>query len=77
MEILYTNQLKCDINLCKEKLEENYRKLWVKEIKKKPKLRTYSDIKNSFNTEYYIKLNIDRSLRSFLAQLRSGTYHFI
>ena len=38
----------------------------------KPKLRTYVQIKESYNVENYIILNMSRQERSILAQLRCG-----
>ena len=36
----------------------------------KPKLRTYTKFKESLNTEKYVKCNLSRKERSFLAQIR-------
>lgn len=70
---LYTDKLVCDLEICKKLLMENYSKSWKDLVLQKPKLRTYCQIKENFGTEKYVKLNLSRSQRSFLAQLRSGT----
>ena len=38
----------------------------------KPKLRTYAKIKHDFSTVKYLYINLTRSKRSLIAQLRSG-----
>ena len=70
---VYENKTTCDIKICENKLQENYVKLWEKQILKKPKLRSYIKWKIGFKTEYYVKLNLPRNQRSILAQFRSGT----
>ena len=49
-----------------------YPNIWRENVNNKPKLRTYEKIKNDFKTEKYILLNLTRSERSYLAQLRFG-----
>ena len=46
---------------------------WSETIILKPKLRTYILFKHAFIVEKYVQLNLSRSERSLLAQLRSGT----
>jgi hypothetical protein len=48
--------------------EENWRQI----LQLKPKLRNYKLFKNSFEAERYIILDVARSRRSYLAQLRMG-----
>ncbi len=61
MEHVYIENQLCDLELCKKKLHEQYiRKLCIN-VKKKPKLRTYVEIKDAFETELYVNLNLDRS----------------
>ena len=45
---------------------------WKNCIENKPKLRTYKNIKCSFGTEEYVKMNLTRPQRSILAQIRLG-----
>ena len=72
MHTVYTDKIECDISACKEKLLENYSKQWKREVTAKPKLRTYAKIKEKFETEKYVKLNLTRPQRSMLAQFRLG-----
>ena len=73
MEDNFWYKMPCDIRVCREKLMEIYMQKWKNLVTKKPKLRTYIEIKKSFYVENYITLNLDRSHRSILAQLRCGT----
>ena len=45
---------------------------WKEDIQDKPKLCTYVKLKDSFDVEYYVALNLTRQQRSILAQLRCG-----
>ena len=55
------------------KLLNNYTEnVWKPELLSKPKLRTYIVFKENYETELYLKLNIDRFSRSIVAQLRCG-----
>ncbi len=72
MQHLFLDKQMCDLTLCKTKLYECYVKEWNTNIKKKPKLRTYVEIKQDFVAEKYVKINLDRNQRSLLAQLRTG-----
>ena len=47
-------------------------KRWQSELDKQQKLRTYKLFKESFQTEVYVQINMPKSTRSFIAQLRSG-----
>jgi hypothetical protein len=70
---LYNEKSSCDLSICKEKLIDNYKKQWVKDVEKKPKLLSYVQFKKSYETELFVKLNLERNQRSMLAQLRCGT----
>ena len=48
---------------------------WKEKLNSKPKLRTYKQFKSKKQIENYIKLNLSNKERSFLAQLRMGTFH--
>ena len=69
---IYDDQLECDLTLCKALLYERYTGVWLNNVNRKPKLRTYKEIKNSFEADVYVKLNLEKSQRSLLAQLRLG-----
>ena len=45
---------------------------WNQRTWYKPKLRTYTLIKNNYGPEPYITQNVTKSQRSFCAQLHSG-----
>ena len=47
-------------------------KIWKKDLSVQPKLRFYREFKLDYKTETYVKSNLSRSSRSFIAQLRSG-----
>lgn len=68
---LYENKLPCDLKKIAELLLQNYSKLWKQQIAQKPKLRTYCLLKEEFGTEKYVRLNLSRSQRSLLTQLRT------
>ena len=56
----------------KQKRFDFYAGSWPDTIKQTPKLRTYVTFKTEFNTEEYIKMNLQRNERSILAQFRCG-----
>ena len=62
----------CSIDDITEILKSDFEQQWSEKIKDKVKLRTYNDIKIKFGQEDYLKLNLERSERSFMAQLRLG-----
>ena len=37
-----------------------------------PKLRTYVQIKDEYKCENYVSMNLSRSIRSYIAQIRCG-----
>jgi len=73
MDHLCDTKMPCNLKICEQTMKKEYAKTWLNLIKRKPKLRTYCSIKLEFKTEAYVKLNLTRSQRSYLAQLRSGT----
>jgi hypothetical protein len=54
-------------------LSSNAVDAWKQTVLTQPKLRTYKLYKQSYETESYVQMNLSRSSRSLLAQLRSGT----
>ena len=50
----------------------NFARQWKTNVRKKPKLRTYDKIKENYEVENYVVLNLERHQRSVLAQLRAG-----
>jgi hypothetical protein len=72
MDDHFTDRKFCNIKSLSEKLKENYRVDWALKITEKPKLRLYKTFKQEFKTEKYVLSNINRSDRSFFAQLRFG-----
>ena len=62
----------CDIGMTVDKLRQNAEEMWTKNIKSKTKLRTYTIVKSTLNTETYLKLNLVKCERSTLAQFRLG-----
>ncbi len=63
----------CNIKDCESQLRSKYEIEWERQIKNKSKLRSYVLWKEAFGPEPYVKLNLSRSQRSILAQIRSGT----
>ena len=45
---------------------------WNTDISNQPKLRTYIQIKDEYKCENYVAMNLSRSLRSYIAQIRCG-----
>ena len=68
----YNNKLVINMNLAELKIKQYYGSKWSTSVQQSPKLRTYKLFKDSFTTEYYIKLNLRKNERSLLAQLRCG-----
>ena len=56
----------------KKSLHELFVLKWKSDLLAQPKLRTYRQFKTKFGTENYIKINLTRTSRSFLAQFRTG-----
>ena len=63
-----------EINLieARNKLSVVMHSIWCEKLAYKPKLRTYAHIKNSIETEHYLKGKINKFQRSLLTQLRIG-----
>ena len=72
LPIMYDNKLPCDIEKMTKLLLQKYKKVWQQDIKLKPNQRTYCLIKDDFGTESYTKINLSKSQRSLLAQIRLG-----
>ena len=58
-----------DLKLLKVSFKKKEIDYWKKESEKKPKLRIFNKIKVGNSTENYVSLNLDRSQRSFIAQI--------
>ena len=69
---IYEDKSSCNLILCKEALEAKFRGKWRETVQQKTKLRSYILWKENFNTKTYVSLNLPRSHRSILAQIRSG-----
>ncbi|CAG2193349.1 unnamed protein product [Mytilus edulis] len=54
------------------RLQDFYLSMWKRDIIKVSKLRTYIKLKTMVEQESYIKLNLSKSQRSCVAQLRCG-----
>ena len=57
---------------CEIKLMREFQTQWKLLLPNKPKLRTYRQFKSDYSTESYVTLNLNRTQRSMLAQLRFG-----
>ena len=64
------------MNLVKSKLNDLMHEQWSNEVHNKPKLRTYVQIKDTFEPEPYVLSNISRQRRSLLGQIRLGIVRF-
>ena len=60
------------IELMKDKLLRMYCDTVKRGIEEKPKLRTFCKIKENFETESYLRLNLDKHKRSLIGQLTLG-----
>ena len=56
---IYVNRIPCDLADIKQKLLSLYIAELKTKIEQMPKLRTYRQIKENFETEYYVKINKD------------------
>ena len=68
----YNNKTIANLQMVKSKLLQYYADDWPNKVLHTPKLRTYVQFKTAYQTEEYIKLNLNRSERSILAQFRCG-----
>jgi hypothetical protein len=60
------------VDSCRNSLRTIETDCWRSDLEKFPKLRTYKCFKNTFGTEKYIQIPLSPSLRSILAQFRTG-----
>jgi hypothetical protein len=72
LENVYTNCIKCDMDIFSQKLNEIIQSKWSNEICNKPKLRTYIKYKETICVEPYIVNFSNRLSRSLVAQFRFG-----
>jgi exonuclease III len=72
MEDYFDEMHICPIKDVSERLKGDFKHSWSDKAAVKVKLRTYIKFKSEFGVENYLKLNLDRSDRSFMAQLRLG-----
>ena len=69
---IFTQRGQANINHCWSMFHEIECKKWSDEIQNKPKLRTYTKFKSSYEVEPYILSFMNNKQRSFVAQLRCG-----
>ena len=74
IDMTYSYETKETVDMClvKQKLFSYYAESWPDKVRNTPKLRTYRQLKTSYETETYVKLNLLRNERSVLAQFRCG-----
>ena len=72
MEEVFDDMHLCPISDLSATLKGDSENSWKDKVKNKTKLRTYITFKNKFGLENYLKVNLDRTERSLLAQLRLG-----
>jgi hypothetical protein len=76
---LYTTKsmsnLSLDNLLChaKETFTRIYADQWQQDLVSQPKLRTYRQIKHELGCENYVSMQLPKHLRSYIAQIRTGT----
>ncbi|VDI50203.1 Hypothetical predicted protein [Mytilus galloprovincialis] len=61
-----------DMSLLDLRLQDFYLSMWKRDIINVSKLRTYVKLKTMVEQESYVKLNLSKSQRSCVAQLRCG-----
>ena len=69
---VFENGQEIHLSDAKNKLSVVMHSVWCEKLAYKPKLRTYAHIKNTIETEHYLKGKINKFQRSLLAQLRIG-----
>jgi hypothetical protein len=62
----------CDLDTVDAKLRQQFHIQWLQNIQNTPKLRTYKLLKNQYNVEKYVELNIPKNVRSAMAMFRCG-----
>ena len=72
MENNWSRRTPVNIKCAKNKLIKLYEEVWRECVENKPKLRTYKSIKNNFEGESYLKVNLCKYKRSLMARLRCG-----
>ncbi|MCG8049515.1 MAG: reverse transcriptase family protein, partial [Candidatus Thiodiazotropha endolucinida] len=74
IDMIDTYDTKQTVDMCtvKQKLYSYYADSWPDKVRTSPKLRTYITFKTSYETENYVKMNLQRNERSILAQFRCG-----
>lgn len=60
------------IAMAREKLLLNFKEKWWNDVLSQSKLDIYKILKHQFGVEDYIKMNMNKKLRSVLVQLRAG-----
>jgi hypothetical protein len=68
----FYNREIADADLLGTEIKKYEETCWRERCLSKPKLRTYHKIKQTLETESYVKCNLNRKERSLLAQLRFG-----
>lgn len=68
----FENKARINVTDFEERLQSNYVEKWKQEIDTKPKLRTYSIFKTSFETDNYVRYIHNKGMRSLTAQFRVG-----
>ena len=72
MNELFDEMHFCPLKDASDALKEDFEFDWSCKVKSQVKLRTYNTFKTDFGLENYLQLNLERSERSFMAQLRLG-----
>ena len=62
----------CDLDFVNERIKTLAEHSWKTDIQSKPKLRTYTQFKNKYETELYVNRLQNRRKRSLFAQFRLG-----
>jgi hypothetical protein len=73
LQTVYNNNIGFRMEEFENNLIKHEQHEWRKAIESKPKLRLYVKLKESLETEEYVKMNLNRINRSYMAQLRAGT----
>ena len=74
MNECFDNMTVGNIKNLSESLRNNFEHEWCNKVQDKVKLRSCREYKMSFGSENYLKLNLDRSERSFTAQLKGNFF---
>ena len=72
LEHIFESKSICNIDQAELNLKLDFVQKWQVDISNKPKLRTYIKFKAVPDIENYVLCNLDRKLRSYIAQFRSG-----